>query len=378
MNVALTYPGCHRWGGVERVMLECANYLAERGHSTHVYASEWDPQAVHPRVIRHPISLPQGPPLFRLHSFQRESGRLLRDATKADVLGAFGVECPVGGVDWVGSVHRAWLEVSGQQRNLVGRLKQRCNPVHPWVLAREKQRFTRRRYRRIVVMTDQIKQDLMRFYNVPAADVTVIPNGFSPQEFSPQRVRELRGEMRAQLGYEDGDQVVVFVANELERKGFGPLLRSIAALGDERVHLLAVGRLNAEAYAAETKRLGLQDRVQFVGSTRDVGTYYAAADHFALPTQYEAWGLVIVEALACGLPVLTSRSAGAAVTVREGLSGYLLDDPNSVSEITEKLGLVIAGRHASGDEISHSVQEFAWSSVLTHYERLLEQCAREG
>jgi len=106
-----------------------------------------------------------------------------------------------------------------------------------------------------------------------------------------------------------------------------------------------------------------------------VGDYYAAADVFALPTQYEAWGLVIVEAMASGLAVLTSRCAGAAVAVETGRTGLLLDDPASVAEIAEKLRCLIEGNGFSPAEISASVARFEWAQVLRGYESILAQCA---
>ena len=128
-----------------------------------------------------------------------------------------------------------------------------------------------------------------RLYGVPPGDIAVLPNGYSPAEFSAARVREHRAPMRAKLGYAEGDKVVIFVANELERKGFGPLLRAAASLNDPRLRLLAVGRLDGGRYADEIRRLGLTDRVHFAGPSGDVATFYAAADLFVLPTQYEAW-----------------------------------------------------------------------------------------
>jgi UDP-glucose:(heptosyl)LPS alpha-1,3-glucosyltransferase len=80
---------------------------------------------------------------------------------------------------------------------------------------------------------------------------------------------------------------------------------------------------------------------------------------------------VIVEALACGLPVLTSRLAGAAVTVREGQTGFLLDEPRNVDEIAAKLQQLLALPRDDRDLISRSVADYAWSRVLPQYESLL-------
>lgn len=379
MRVALAFPGCHRRGGVERVMAACANFLAARGHETHVFASDWDADAVSPAVVRHRVPAREWPTFLTPARFARRSRRSLRELRPAaDALGVFGVQCPPGGVMWVQSVHKAWLEISGRHRDLKGRLRQRLNPFHPLILALEHDYFVRRKYRKLIALTPAVRSDLMRLYGVPAGDVVVLPNGYEPREFGPHRRDRDRGSVRARLGYRDEDRVVVFVANELERKGFGPLLRGVARLGRPDVHLLVAGRVSPGPYAAEIESLGLGGRVRFVGSATDVGAYYAAADVFALPTEYEAWGLVIVEALATGLPVLTSRLAGASAAVREGQTGALLDDPRSADEVAAKLGPLLDGVHRPPAEIAWSVAEYTWDRILTQYESVLAQSAAAG
>jgi UDP-glucose:(heptosyl)LPS alpha-1,3-glucosyltransferase len=356
-------------------MLECANFLQARGHETHVYASDWDLAALHPDVIRHPIPACARPFPLRLLSYRRNSSLEVRNATPPpDVHGTFGVISPAGGVMWVPSVHKAWLDISKRQRPLPGYLKQKINPLHPMLLAMEHSYFACRQYSRLIALTDQVKADLMRFYQVPSEDIVTLPNGYAPSEFNIARRRESRAAMRRKLGYSEADKVVIFVANELERKGFGTLIHALAELNDPCVRLLVVGRVNPASYSLEIKRLGLAERVQFTGPSSDVAVYYAAADVFALPTRYEAWGLVVVEAIACGLPVLTSRLAGAAVAVREGETGYLLDNPRDTQEVAQKLALLLEGRMASPDSISESVAEYAWSRVLLNYEAILSDC----
>jgi UDP-glucose:(heptosyl)LPS alpha-1,3-glucosyltransferase len=116
--------------------------------------------------------------------------------------------------------------------------------------------------------------------------------------------------------------------------------------------------------------------VTFLPSSNNLKPLYIAADLFALPTQYEAWGLVLVEALACGLPVLTSRLAGASVAVREGETGELLDDPFNVDEIGEKLGRALSRRGIARASVSSSVDAYRWDNVLPVYERVLKECSR--
>jgi len=289
-----------------------------------------------------------------------------------NVLGAFGVQSPPDGVFWVQSVHRAWIEISAKRRSFSGRLKQRCNPFHAVALGLERHYFGGKRYRKLIALTEDVRADLMRIYGVPAEHIVVIPNGFSREEFNLARCRLLRPEMRRKYGFSDSDRVIAFVANEMERKGFIPLLQAVALLGDPTVRVLAAGRLDPRACATEIARLGLTRRVTFTGPTNDVAaSCYSAADLFALPTSYEAWGLVIVEAMACGLPALTSRLAGAAIAIEEGSTGRLLDDPRDIEEIAKELQPLLNGEHSSRETIEKSVGQYAWDRILLDYERIL-------
>jgi len=358
-------------------MLECANFLAARGHETHAFACEWDVPSIRSEVVRHTVPSPRLPSALRMPLFARESrAQIGALSPRADVIASFGVAAPPDSVVWMQSVHAAWIEISQRSRPFWDRCRQRFNPFHPVVLAMERRLIGRRRYRKVIALTEQVRSDLVRIYGVPESDVVVLPNGYSSTEFTAGRRASNRPRMRAALGYAAADKVVIFVANELQRKGFEPLLRAIASLRDPRIHLLAVGRLDPRKCGDTVASLGMGERVKFTGPSSEVADYYAAADVFALPTQYEAWGLVIVEAMASGLRVLTSRLAGAAVAVEEGGTGELLDDPADVAEIAEKLRNLLEAESPSPEEISVSVAMYEWAQVLQGYESILLQCAQ--
>lgn len=367
MRIALSFPGFHRRGGVERVFFECASYLAGRSHEVTVFANECETSGL-------PISYERivhgaGPSFVRPLSFFRECTNRMSGG-RFDIQSSFGSECPIGGVFWAQSVHKAWLERVKKFRTpmSLGRWKQRLNPLHSVLLHLEKRHFAQRSYRKIIALTPEVRSDLQQFYDVPAEDVVIIPNGVSFSEFSVTRCATLRSQMRLELGYGDNDKVVIFVANELERKGFSPLLRAVESLNDRSIKILAVGRLDPRA-ANGSKQ------VKFVGPVSDVARYFAAGDVFALPTQYEAWGLVIVEALACGLAVVTSRLAGAAIAVREGITGELLDDPRDESEIAVKLFKTLNREGPGAEKIAATVEQYSWQHILESYEKILLQYA---
>jgi UDP-glucose:(heptosyl)LPS alpha-1,3-glucosyltransferase len=360
------------------VVFECARFLAGREHQVTVYAAEWEECAAS-GITYHRIALP-GAPSFMKPMLFHNACRTAVQSAGYQALGTHGCECPLDGVYWTHSVHRAWLEASKQFRSPLSasRIKQRLNPLHTVLLNLEARHLRSRRYKKVIALSSTVKADLMRWYGVPEADIRILPNGYSPEEFSAARSAALRDEMRARLGYAQDDRVIIFVANELQRKGFWPLVQAISALQDRRVQLLVVGRVSPTEHCDAIQKLGLAGQVKFAGPSSDIASFYAAADVFALPTQYEAWGLVIVEALACGLPVLTSRLAGAAVAVREGETGELIDRPLDSQEIASKLSLILDRTFKEDaltpEEIEASVAGYSWASVLERYETVLSDC----
>ena len=162
MKIALSFPGFHRRGGVERVFFECAGFLASKGHEVSVFAREAEESTLPVKFehIDHRTTPSFLSPLF----FSRMCTRQMR-AKDFAVHGAFGSECPVGGVFWAQSVHKAWLErVKSFRRAMsVGRWKQRLNPLHPVLLHLERQHFGMKTYRKIVALTPEVQSSLLSF-----------------------------------------------------------------------------------------------------------------------------------------------------------------------------------------------------------------------
>jgi len=373
MKIVLVFPGCHRRGGVERVVFECADFLAGRGYEVDVYSNEWEESTN--KVIRyHYVPMQKYPFFIRPLSFFKESNRLLSNK-RYDVLCTFGPDCPLGGVIWVFSIEKAWLERSQilRPRLSLERIKQYINPFHPILLWLMYRHFQHRSYRKIIAVTEQVRADLVRIYEIPNKDIAVIPIGFSPQEFNVKKRYELRSITRQNLGYRKEDKVIIFPVNEVRRKGLGTLLRAVASLSNPDLYILMTGRESPFLYNNLMRQLGLLRHVKYVGSVGDIAPYYSAADVLALPTQYEPWGLVIIEALASGLPVLTSRLAGASIAVREGETGFLIDDPLDTREIASKLKLIFEKEKVAPEKISDSVMAFSWDNVLPEYEKVLTE-----
>jgi UDP-glucose:(heptosyl)LPS alpha-1,3-glucosyltransferase len=367
----MTYVEASLTGGVERVVVESANEFAAEGHEVHVFASRWQEGVLAPQIVRHSVPTRPRPGALLAWQFRRRSTAALNDARAAyDVHAAYTAFSPLGGVFWVPSVHRvaydrARRRLSGARATLTA-----LNPTPRAWLEYERQAFAPGGHAHLIAAADDVKADIVERYGVPEDEITVLPLGFDPKRFNAEVRRLRREQARAELGYDAGERVVLFVANELERKGFDTLLEAVAR-GDDK--LLVVGDVDLSSREGDIERLGLRDRVRATGRVADVAAFQAAADVFALPTRYEPWGLVIVEALAAGLPVVTSRLAGASIAVQDGRTGVLLDDPADSEEVAAALAKTAGIGDA--DEISASVRELSWPAVIRRYAGILARFA---
>lgn len=374
MKVALSFPGCHRRGGVERVVFECAGFLASRDHDVTVFANDWE-EADAPSLHYHRVPVRNQPGFLRGVSYYHNCSEAMK-RERFDVLNTHGVVCPTDGVHWVQSVHRAWLERCAAYRPpfSVARVRQRLNPLHPAILKLEETHFRERRYRKLIATTVQVREDLHRHYDVPLDDVQIIPNGFSPSEFNPKRRAANRVEARAKLGLSPDQVALLFVANELDRKGFDTLLDAVKLLASPRLRVLAIGKPKKSAIHRAADRAGIADQVIACGPTSDVASYHAAGDLFVLPTQYEAFSLAILEALGSGVPVITTTVPGARDAIRPGENGSLISDPKSGAELADAISALLDDeRRASLSATTPaSVDHYKWPTVLELYERTLQ------
>ena len=375
MNVALSFPGCHRRGGVERIVFECARYMSGRGHRVDVYTNEWETDST-VSINYRSVPMRRSPWFLRGKSYFTNCSRIL-DPSRYDIVNTHGCVCPFGGVQWVQSVHRAWLERGRQLRGPWSRAgwKQRLNPLHPILLDLETKHFAGRRYKKIIATTPQVRADLHRLYGVPEGDVVIVPNGFSPTEFSPQRSAERRDQMRRQIGLTPDHIALLFVGNELERKGFRTLLSAVKILNRPELRIMVVGRPPVRSVMQMASQFGLASQVIACGLAEDVAAYHAACDLFVLPTQYEAFCLAILEALGSGMPVITSNVPGARDAIVPGVNGALIDDPLDGPQLAAVLEPLLNGdlRALFAARASESVAEYQWPKVLGRYEGVLEQ-----
>src|SRR5499427_1019665 len=221
-------------------------------------------------------------------------------------------------------VHRAWLAERVRTGGRAERLAIAANPHHRYLLAAEAKVFADPSLKAVICISQMVKDDVRRYFEIPDAKLHVIYNAVDPREFGPG-VRRDRAATRARLGLVDADVAFLLVGSGYVRKGVPTALAALARL-PARARLVIVGRdKDPGRYEALARRLGVHPRVVFAGAQQDPRPYLGAADVFVLPTLYDPLGNAVLEALACGLPVVTSRRCGAGELVAAHDAGALCD-----------------------------------------------------
>jgi UDP-glucose:(heptosyl)LPS alpha-1,3-glucosyltransferase len=205
------------------------------------------------------------------------------------------------------------------------RLRMLRNPLHLFTRARDRLRYSGRSDHKLVVNLVSDEERLLRdTYPRLSLPTVVIGNGVDVERFRPPTPVE-RSRARERLGLADGDRMILFIGNEFGRKGLPVLVEALGLLGPE-VQLAVVGGspelVAAQASRPATRRLG--DRLRFAGAQTDPRPWLHAADALAMPSAYESYGLVVLEALACGVPVVATRTGCVPDVIREGFNGALV------------------------------------------------------
>lgn len=371
MRFCVITPSLGRHDGQGRVNLEVVLEAVRQGHDVTVLAE----RVGLPSASRVSSVLLPPPPwlpgrLLRDQLFAlRTSLYLRRQRTSFDAILANGfVTWARSDVNAVHFVHRSWWS----------------SPDHPWRAGRSVrsgyaglysliniflERCAFRRSGRLVAVSRSVARDL-RTSMGPAWSADVIANGVDLDEFHPGR------EDRSGFGLPAAATLALFAGDlKSPRKNLDTVLRALEHVPG--LHLAVAGRHEATRYPEMAQALGVADRVHFLGFRRDMPELMRAADIFVFPSRYEACTLVLLEAVASGVPVVTARSAGGSELI-EPQAGIVLDDCNDVQALAAAL-LALAGDDARRRTLAQGARDLArrhsWRAMAARYIGLLEDVA---
>jgi len=236
----------------------------------------------------------------------------------------------------------------------VAAFEQKLLMSHPWLRTPKRTAWLLPRYRQIrqlsarqfagssrmfIALSEMVARSFYFLHGLKPEQVYLIYNGVDTEVFSPRHRAVWRSMIRRQLGVSDKEVLLLLIAHNLRLKGLPATLRALTVLRQEKypVKLLVVGGSRLSSLERLGRSLGIGDQVIFAGLVNDPVPYYSSADIYVHPTFYDPCSLVVLEAMASGLPVVTSRFNGAAELMNPGIEGHVLQDPADYGELVQCL-----------------------------------------
>ncbi len=319
MRLAIIRQRYTPFGGAERFVEAALEALLERNVAITLYTREWPEtriKLIEPRIVD-PFYIGS---LWRDYGFARAVSREVGRA-KLDLVQSHErlLTCDVYRAG--DGVHAVWLAERLKGAPWWKRLSVRLNPWHRYVLSTERKLFASPLLQAVICNSAMVRDEIRQAFRVPDEKLRLIYNAVDSQLFSPA-LRDARTAVRAKLRIADDAIVYLFVGSGFERKG---VATAIAALAEQPppAHLVIVGRdKHLQRYAALAKRLGVGSRVTLTGPLADPKPFFGAADVFVLPTIYDPFPNAALEAMATGLPVITTHEIRRGRAARRARRGF--------------------------------------------------------
>lgn len=371
LRIALVHKRLDLTGGTERDLHRTAEGLRDLGHEVHLFCSEYGvapPEGIFAHRV--PV-LPLGRSA-RLWSFAARAPKNIA-SQRCDLAVSFGRMLDPDVLRCGGGTHRGFLTRLGKERGWRRRLWQKLSLYHRSLLSFEERQFRAPGLKKIIAVSEEVKRDIIANYAVSGERIAVLYNGVDESRFTAERRQEYGVEVRRLWQIPAGAPLVLFVGHGFRRKGLDRLLAIWNSPRLAGAYLLVVGgdsRIERYRRAAEKAARG---RIRFAGPQAEVEKFYAAADALALPSVQEAFGNVVLEGLASGLPILISRSAGGAEILTGSLAEGVVDHPENPAELENKL-LALMKRGADprwAEEARAIARQYSWKNHFQILEGLL-------
>jgi UDP-glucose:(heptosyl)LPS alpha-1,3-glucosyltransferase len=224
-------------------------------------------------------------------------------------------------------VHRAWLNRRRQFEVPLERFIRGLNRKHRDLLLLEKSLLSDRGASRVIANSQMVENEIVELYHYPANKIHIVQNGVPLEKFQVDPNR--REKSRTDLELKPDQIALLFVGSGWERKGLLFAIEAMHLCKNRKMRLLVAGRGNQRHYKSK--------RVQFLGEVPDLVRIYAAADIFILPTIYDPSSNACLEALASGLPVITTRANGFSETIEQGMHGSIIDRPDNLMALRDAI-----------------------------------------
>ncbi len=326
LHIAVVRQKYNPYGGAERFVERALGALSQTRVDITVVSRAWDAgKPGYQYVLCNPFYIGR---LWRDMSFKNSVCRKLEDLP-VDIVQSH-ERIPCTDIYRAGDgVHKVWLSRKNDAGSWLTRIFNQSSLYHRHVLAAEKRMFESKNLKAVICNSRMVRDEILEHFDIAEEKLHVIYSGVDTEHFNPRLKNEYGDAMRQQHGIEQQENVLVFVGSGFFRKGLDTIIVALAKLQSPPVLVVVGYDKHIGKYRKRVKQLRLQDRVIFTGPQKDVRPYYGMADAFILPSLYDPFPNAALEAMACGLPVITSYTSGASELIEEGVDGFVVESMDS-------------------------------------------------
>lgn len=380
MRLTVVSPFVDRRHGTERALAELLERLARDYHcEIHLYAQRVEDLALdgqtasEPResgaILWHKVPSVPGPHLLQfagwilLNAFCRGWDRRVRRIS-CDLVLSPGINCLDADVVVVHAIFhrlRELAEEAEQEAAGSGGFRRFHRRLYYALLTGLERRIYGDSKVALACVSSRTAGQLEKYFG--RRDARVIPNGVDTAQFSPSARLARRGQARAIRHFRDDDFVLLLIGNDWNNKGLPSVLEALSKLSDSPARLLIVGNDDPTASHEMAVRLGVLDRCVWEQSCVEILDAYAGADAYVSPSREDSFGMPVAEAMACGLPVITSSFAGISVLVHDGTDCFVLRDPHDVESLAKLIRMLCEQedlRSRMGNAAAKTAREWTW------------------
>lgn len=317
------------FGGLQRDFLRIAKECVRRGHQVDVFTMTWEGE-LEPTVSVNIISVAGWQNHRRAQQFVKQIHLQLK---KYDLVVGFN---KMPGLDIYYAADTCYQAKARRQRSRWYRLTSRYRHL----IAYEKTVFSAESNTRILLLSKTQQAEFTHFYKTPVTRFQLLPPGIAKDRVAPANAMQIRSNVREKLAIHAHEFLLLLVGSGFKTKGLDRILLAYAALPEElknRASVCVIGKDNPDLFKKQAKKLGIASRVKFLGGRNDVADFLLAADLLVHPAYNENTGTVLLEALAAGLPVLTTDVCGYADYINQARAGVVLSSPFQQIEFNQVL-----------------------------------------
>ncbi|NCO82923.1 MAG: hypothetical protein COZ31_07345 [Nitrospirae bacterium CG_4_10_14_3_um_filter_44_29] len=386
------------YGGAENYMKTLTDRFREKA-DVHIMSRKWTET---PGITFHKINSIQFSSFLSMLTFNLNACRKIKTITADCIISFERTTCQ--DVYRAGEgCHAEWLQLRRKIEPWWKRYTFLINPLHIALLRLEKKAFHDTRL--IIANSNMVKSQIINHYAVSEKKIKVLYNGVDIKRFSPLNAETYRTNVRKELSISKDAKVILFVGSGFERKGLGTLIRAMSLIkrketnilhnntkknennppsppfskggmggfSKKDIKLIVIGRGNINKFKSLAKKCGSHENVLFLGAQSEVERLYAAADIFALPTIYDPFSNAVLEAMASGLPVITTRNNGAAELIRNGEEGFILKDLTDYNALSEKIGQALSNCKAMGYKARLTAEKYPIEKTAEEFMKIISE-----